>query len=100
MLGNAVIRRCKPCVMGFNQVSEGSVVPENLSSEVEHLKTRMDPCPILDLGLDIPDGVPGVYPFEGDGTAIATARVGLSAPDHKDFHVELRVCNLPLMYFS
>ena len=73
------------------QVSEGSVVPENLSSEVEHLKTRMDPCPIFDLGLDIPDGVPGVYLLEGEGPAIATASVGLSIYDHKDFHAEFRV---------
>ena len=69
---------------------------------------RMDRDPPTDLGLDIPDGVPGVYPFEGDGTAIATAIAtagdGTAIPtarvDHKDFHVELQVCNLPLIYFS
>ena len=79
------------------QLSEGSVVPENLSCEGEHLDIRMDRDPPTDLGLDIPDGVPGVYPFEGDGMVMVMV---ISAPDHKDFHVKLQVCNLPLLYFS
>ena len=39
------------------QVSEGSVVPENLSSEVECLLSRRDPFRGFDLRLDTLDGV-------------------------------------------
>ena len=49
-------------------VSEGSAVLELLSSEDESLLVRWDALLVLDLGLDVLDGV-GLLDFESDGLA-------------------------------